>query len=133
MLTPQSTRGSPRDAPYDPATKAKKIFRSVVRLTLYSFGDEFNSRPSRDGEDGRISKGGKRGRRDLAPQRREATARVGGSRQRDAVVLPDRRRPERPPGERSRVSAQAARGVHGVAQRYWPSTCRAAGGVHDRE
>src|ERR1700736_1968266 len=28
--------------------KAKKIFRSVMRLTLCSFGDEFNSRPSRD-------------------------------------------------------------------------------------
>jgi hypothetical protein len=35
--------------------------------------------------------------------------------------------------EPSRASAQAARGVHGIAQRYWPSTCQAAGRVHDRE
>jgi hypothetical protein len=106
-----------------PATKAKKIFRSVMHHTL-SAPSMMNSihDPRVTGEDGRISKGGKRGRRDLAPQPWEATTRVGGSRQR-AMVLPDRRRSERPPSEPSRALAQAARGFHGAARRYWPSTC----------
>src|ERR1700730_718508 len=133
MLAPQSTRGSPRDAPYYPRQRPKKSFE--VWCASHSAPSVTNSihDPRVTGEDGRISKRGKRGRRYLAPPPREPTARVAVSRRREGVVLPDRRRPKRPPREPSRASAQAARGVHGIAQRYWPSTCQAAGRVHDRE
>src|SRR6267378_7125353 len=129
MLTPQSTRGSPRDAPYDPRQSPKKSFE--VWCASHSAPSVTNSI-----HDPRVT-----GRTDA--YQKEASVDVvtwllsRGKQRHGSVVqgnaTPDRRRPERPPGEPSRVSAQAARGVHGVAQRYWPSTCRAVGGVHDRE
>ena len=80
----------------------EKIFRSVMRFTLCSVGDELNSRSPIKGTTDTISEGGKSGR-DLFTQPREAPVRAGVSEQGNR-----RRGIPWPPAEESRASPAAS-------------------------
>ena len=89
--------------------KGRKIFRSVKRFTLPSFGGEFQFTTAASRR-GRTQIGRRqRGRCELAPQPPQATVPVGVSRQHDhAEVLRDRQRFEGPRDERSSISASCS-------------------------
>jgi hypothetical protein len=109
ILTPKSTRDRRVMRQMLAVDKGRKIFRSVKRFTLPSFGGEFQFTTAASRR-GRTQIGRRqRGRCELAPQPPQATVPVGVSRQHDhAEVLRDRQRFEGPRDERSSISASCS-------------------------